>query len=117
MSEDSKKRWLPKSTRIAGIKWKIQEKHRVLFPGTGEECEGVCHFDKHTIEVSTKSEDEFIIMSIFYHETLHALVESSGIVLTNTQEHGIIAQFERWMSANCDLRSKPRKPGKKKVTT
>lgn len=104
---------LPKSTRINGVLWRVYPKRQAKLHG--EEVEGCCHFDRHALEISVGSEDDYKILSTFYHEVLHAIIDGQGISLTDTQEHGIIAGIERWLAANCDLREKPRKPKKSKV--
>lgn len=102
---------LPKSTRVNGVKWRVLPRRQVTLEG--EACEGVCHFDQKVIEVSIGSENELHILDTFYHEVLHAICHDSGIELTDDQEHAIIVNAARWLAANCDLRPKARKQGKK----
>lgn len=104
---------LPKSTRINGERWRILPRRQVILDG--EPCDGVAHLGKHIIELSVESEDEYRIMSTYFHEIMHAIIDSQGIQLTDDQEHGIIAGIERWLAANCDLREKLRKPKKAKL--
>jgi hypothetical protein len=104
---------LPKSTRINGERWRVIPRRKVVCDGV--ECDGVAHLGKHVIEISVESEDEYQIMSTYFHEIMHAIIDGQGINLTDTQEHGIIAGIERWLAANCDLREKPRKPKKVKL--
>lgn len=101
---------LPKSTRINGHRWRIVPRRQVYMDG--DECDGVCHYDKHVIEISIAADEEYSIMSAYFHEVLHAILDpnSTGIHLTEDQEHVIIANVERWLAANCDLRKTVRKP-------
>lgn len=101
---------LPKSTRINGQRWRIVPRRQVYMDG--DECDGVCHYDRHVIEISIASDEEHTIMSAYFHEVLHAVLDpnTTGIHLTEDQEHVVIANVERWLAANCDLRKTPRKP-------
>jgi hypothetical protein len=101
---------IPKSTRINGERWRVLMRRQVVYEG--EQCEGVCHPDRHVIEVSLGSNNEYHIMDTYYHEVLHAIVAGSGIELSDDQEHAIIVNAARWLAANCDIREKPRKPKK-----
>lgn len=105
---------LPKSTKINGERWRVMPRRQVTMDG--DLCDGVCHYDKHLLEISLNSQDEYTILSAFYHEVLHAILDpnTTGIHLTEDQEHVVIANVERWMVANVDLREKPRKPKKGK---
>lgn len=106
---------LPKAVRINGDRWRVLPRRQVMLDG--DECDGVCHYDKHALEISVGSENEFTILSAFYHEVLHAILDpnTTGIHLNEDQEHAVIANIERWLVVNCDLREKPRKPKKAKA--
>lgn len=103
---------IPKTTRIAGTKWRVQPKRTVRIDN--EECEGLCHYDHHLIEISVASDDDFTIMANFWHEVFHALVHQAGVDLDVNTEHAIAKQVEDYLAANCDFREKPRK--RKKVS-
>lgn len=99
---------IPKSTKISGTKWRVVCKRNVVHED-GEQCAGLCHYDHKLIEVSVDSGDEFTIMANWFHELGHALIEESGVSLTDNEEHAIIKQWEKLLAANCDWRERPRK--------
>lgn len=100
---------LPKTTRIAGERWRIVPRRQVVLDG--EEVEGACHFDGHRLEVSIGSEDEYEILKTYWHEVLHAAFYASGQqAISDDAEHALIAVLERYLAANVDIREKVRKP-------
>lgn len=104
---------LPKSTRINGVRWRVLPRRTVKLEG--EEVAGVCHFDRHTIEVSIGSEDELYILQTYWHELLHAMFDASGVQsVSDDAEHALIRVIEQYLAANVDLREKPRKLKKQK---
>lgn len=107
-----RKRFLPKYTMISGTKWKVKEKKYVKDPETKEPCEGLCHYNTHTIEVSIKSNDELTIMTIFWHEVAHAIFHMSAVqTISEDAEHAVVGVLERYLAANVDIRIQPRKHG------
>lgn len=102
---------LPKTTKISGTKWRVVTKRTVRHED-GEECEGLCHFDHHLIEVSVSSEDEFTILCNFWHELCHGIIHESGVDLDDNTEHAIIKQFEKFLATNVDWREHQRRPKK-----
>lgn len=108
-----KKRFLPRSTMIAGTKWTIKEKQRVRHED-GDLVHGQCIYETNTIEVNVSSGDESKILSTFYHEICHAAIHESGTDLPDSQEHAILACLEKWLVANTIL--KPKKTPKSKTT-
>lgn len=106
---------LPKTTRIAGERWRVVPRRQVRFEG--EDLEGVCHFDSHRIEVTIESEDEYTILQNYWHEIAHAIFHMSGQQdISDDAAHAVIAVLERYLAANVDIREKVRKPKHKKVT-
>lgn len=101
---------IPKSTKINGVRWRVIAKRQATLDG--EPCEGICRFDRHLIEVSVGSNNEYTILDTLFHEIMHAICADSGIELTDDQEHAIVVGAARWLAANCDIREKPRKPRK-----
>lgn len=99
---------LPKSTKVSGQRWRVTPRRQVHLDG--EPCEGVCHYDRHLIEVTVESDDEYTILRNFYHEVAHAVIYESGVELEENTEHAIINNLEKWLAANCDLRKTVRKP-------
>lgn len=99
---------LPKSTKVSGQRWRVTPRRQVHLDG--EPCEGVCHYDRHLIEVTVESDDEYTILRNFYHEIAHAVIYESGVELEENTEHAIINNLEKWLAANCDLRKTVRKP-------
>ena len=98
---------------IDGVKWTVKEKQRVRHED-GEIVDGQCIYETKTFEICIASGDEKKILATYFHEVFHALTDSCAVVLTEGQEHSLIASFERWMTANTIL--KPKKTPKVKTT-
>jgi hypothetical protein len=104
---------LPKSTMIAGERWRVVCRREVFLDG--EACEGVTHFPEKVIEIAVASNDEYSIMSAFYHEVAHAIIHTQAPTLDPDIEHSIIAGLERWLATNTSYRKVKLKPAPVKV--
>ncbi len=99
---------LPKSVKIAGNKWRVICKRSVK-DDAGEAVHGLCDFEARVISVSVESQDDYEILSHFYHELGHAVLYEAGVELEANVEHAILKQLESVLAANCEYRERPRK--------
>lgn len=61
----------PRTIKINGKLWKISFRKKIFFEG--EECRGLCNYDKKTIYMD-KTIDKDVMFQTFIHECLHAIM-------------------------------------------